>query len=92
MHLKEGYVLKEVAGENVLFPIGQGIVDGGSLMSVNETGRYIVELLQQEITDQELIQKLMERFEAEGEEEREIIYTDLFSFLDGLWRNSMLVL
>lgn len=82
MHLKKGYVVKEVAGESVLFPSGQEIIDSGKLVSVNETGRFIIDLLQEEIPYLDLLQKMAEQYEPDDEEERFILQADLDRFLN----------
>ena len=88
--LKEGYLLKEVAGEAVLFPVGQNVVDDNNIFVVNATGRFIVEKLQDEIIYKDLLKDVLEHCEAVTEKEIEQVQFDLDRFLDELWRRSML--
>ena len=90
LKLKEGYLLKEVAGEAVLFPVGQNVVDDKGIFVINETGRFIVERLRDEITYKDLLKEVLEHYEAITEKEIEQVQFDLDRFLDKLWRRSML--
>lgn len=45
MKLKEGFMLKEVAGSYIVIPVGQ--VDFTAMITVNETGAFLWELLQE---------------------------------------------
>lgn len=83
MKIAEGYLVKEVAEQFVLFPIGQNIVDYKSILTVNKTGKFVVEHLQEEISYEELLLKMVEEYEASKEEE-EILKKDLNLFLDQL--------
>ena len=90
MKLKEGFLLKEIAGEYALFPVGQNIVDFRNIVAVNETGRFVVEKLQTELSYQELLADFLKEYEAADENEKEQMQYDLDRFLDNLWRHEML--
>ena len=77
--LKEGYLLKEVAGEYVLFPTGQSVVEGKNIVRVNEAGKYIVERLQEGIEFNALINVQAEKYEATQEDIPKLVAdTDFF--------------
>ncbi len=84
MRLQEGYLLKEIAGEYVLFPFGQNVVDYKSIMSVNETGKFIINKLQNDISYDELLQCMVSEYEAEENEEVQILRADMEAFLQML--------
>lgn len=90
MKLKDGFLLKEIAGEYALFPVGQNIVDFRNIVAVNETGRFVVEKLQTELSYQELLADFLKEYEAADENEKEQMQYDLDRFLDNLWRHEML--
>lgn len=90
MKLKEGYLPKEVAGEFVLFPVGQSVVDLKSIVSVNQAGKFLVEKLQDEICYDALAECFYEEYEAETEEEKELLKRDLDAFLEQLRQHDML--
>lgn len=90
MKLKEGYLLKEVAGEYVLFPIGQSVVERKSIVKINETGRFIVEKLQQGTDFVTLIQEQAEKYEA-TEEDIPKLKADTDFFLSKLRLQGLLI-
>jgi len=92
MKLKDGFLLKEIAGAYAIFPVGQNVVEYRNIVSVNETGRYIVEQLQNEQTYHELLDKFLKEYEAEDELEKAQLQEDLDRFLDNLWRHEMICL
>lgn len=91
MHIHEGYLLREVGGECVLFPVGQNVVDSKKIIGLNETAKYIVEKLQQETTREEILAGLIEEYEAETEGERTLLRLDLDYFLKCLREQDLLV-
>ena len=80
MRLQEGYLLKEIAGEYVLFPFGQNVVDYKHMLELNGTGYFITTQLLTEITYDELLKKLIAEYEA-TEEDLPILRRDLDIFV-----------
>ncbi len=56
MKLKDGFMLKEVAGSYIVIPVGQ--IDFTAMITVNETGAFLWELLTVGATKEELCQKM----------------------------------
>lgn len=81
MKIKEGYMLKEIAGNFVAIPVGQNIVNYKGMLHLNESGVFIWNLLKEGITYEDLLQKIILEYEAQ-EEEQSIIQKDLDEFLD----------
>lgn len=90
MKLKEGYLPKEVAGEFVLFPVGQSVVDLKSIVSVNQAGKFLVEKLQEEISYEALLESFFEEYEAVTKDEKELLRRDADDFLAKLRRHDMI--
>lgn len=91
MRLQEGYLLKEIAGEYVLFPFGQNVVDYKNILSVNKTGKFIIDKLQKDISYDKLLQCIVNEYEAEGDEEVQILRADMEAFLQMLQVQGLLV-
>lgn len=70
MKLKEGFVLRDVAGESIVVPIAERVVDFNGLMTLNATARVLWEQLQTEQTEADLAAALTERFEVTDETAR----------------------
>ena len=64
MKLKCEVVINEVAGKKVFIPLRESS-DGNSVFTVNSTGAFILELLKNEITLEEIISSVSNNFEVE---------------------------
>lgn len=83
MKINDGYLLDEIDGDYVLFPVGQNAADLKKIVSVNDAGRFIVEKLSKGITYGELLAQVIDEFEATDDEQEEV-KTILDKYLDGL--------
>ena len=64
---QEGYCLKEIAGVHYLLPYGQKVADQRKGIVLNETGVFLWNELQETMTDEELAEKLVHYYSADGE-------------------------
>ncbi|MFQ9516152.1 MAG: PqqD family protein [Eubacterium sp.] len=67
MKIKEGFILRNVAGNNVVVPIGKATIDFNGMMSLNDTGAFLFKKLIEGITREELIRAVMEEYQIEEE-------------------------
>ena len=77
MKLKEGFIAREIAGENMMVSI-TGAFSG--FVRSNETAAFIVDCLTEETTEQEIIRRMLEKYDAP----QEIISEDVKMVLDTL--------
>lgn len=66
MRLKDGFITHESAGEHIMVPAG-GVSFSGMVRS-NQTAGYIVECLKEEVTEDEIIAKLLAKYDAPEEQ------------------------
>ena len=66
MKIKEGFILREVAGQIVVLPTGDQL-DLNMMITLNDTGRFLWEHLQQETTKEELVAALLAEYEVNEE-------------------------
>ena len=45
MKISEGFVLKKVAGEYVIVPVGGNVADFSAMITINESGAFIWDML-----------------------------------------------
>ena len=64
---QEGYCLKEIEGVHYLLPYGQKVADQRKGIVLNETGVFLWNELQETMTDEELAEKLVHYYSADGE-------------------------
>ena len=86
MKIKDGFILKEVAGENVVIPTGSNLVDFNAMMTLNETGVFLWQRLEQDIT----IDKLVDAVCAEYDIDRDIAIQDIKEFVQSLEANGII--
>ena len=77
MKIREGFLLRNVAGNNVVVPIGQATLDFNGMMSLNETGAFIFSKMLDGTTKDQLIEDLISEYEVE----REIAQKDVDDFI-----------
>ena len=66
MKLKEGFVLRTVAGETVVLPSNE-ITDFDMMITLNETGRFLWERLESETDEAALTQALLAEYDVTEE-------------------------
>lgn len=66
MKLKEGFITHEGADEHITVPVG-GVSFSGMVRS-NKTAGFIVECLKNEITEPEIVEKMLEKYDAPKEQ------------------------
>lgn len=80
MKTKEGFLLKEVAGNNIIVPIGDNLVDFSAMITVNETGAFLWKMLEKGTEIDELVTSLTGEFDVSEEIAKEDI-TDFINVL-----------
>ena len=75
MKIKEGFVLREVAGDIVVIPSGDTL-DLNMMITLNETGRFLWELLEKGAQKEDLVQALTQEYEVSCEDAK--AHVDLF--------------
>ena len=73
MRIKQGFVLREVCGENVIIGEGLGAIDFGKLLALNETATWLWKQAQEmgNFTIDALADKLCEEYEVSPNEARQ---------------------
>ena len=68
MKLKEGFILRKIAGEHVLIPTGsENIQNYNGLITLNGSAAYLCTLLREEQTRESLTRGLLDRYEVSEE-------------------------
>ena len=76
MKIKEGFILRTVGGENVVLPTGDNL-DLSVMITLNDTGKFLWEHLQEEKTEEQLLGAVMATYKDVDEEEAKS-YIDAF--------------
>lgn len=67
MKIKEGYILRTVAGEHVAIPSGNEL-DLSVMLTLNDTGKFLWEQLLTEKTEAQLLEAVLAEYEAEPQQ------------------------
>lgn len=85
---KDGYILRNVAGSNVLISVGNNIANFNGYVKLNETAAYLWKQLQEPKTSEELTEAICEEFDTDKEQAA----LDTKEFLDQLIKEEMAVI
>ena len=69
MKLKEGFILRQVAGKTVVLPCDDAL-DLNVMITLNGTGAFLWEHLQAETTQEELVAALLGEYDVDEEKAR----------------------
>ena len=86
MRLKEGFVLRKIAGEDVVIPIGNNIADFNGVVRLNESAAFLWKALQRETTKDELIKSLIEEYKID----KKLATNDVEQFINKLKQNKVI--
>ena len=67
MRIKEGFMLREAAGETVVVPFGEEALNFQGIISLNETGALLWKELEQGCEKKDLVQALLDEYEVDAE-------------------------
>jgi len=80
MKLKYNFAIQNICGFWAAVPVGRDVMKYSNTMSLNETAKDMMELLKEEITEDELVAKMLEQYDATEEQMR----ADVKAFIEKL--------
>ena len=80
MQVGKEFVLREIAGEYIIIPTGKMVSRFNGLITVNEVGVSLWNMLQEDVTLEQLVQGVLDEYEVEESLARE----DILEFLEKL--------
>ena len=86
MKIEKEYILREIAGDYIIVPVGAAALEFNGMITVNETGAFLWEKLREGMTREELLHAMLEEYEV-SEKEAE---ADIQEFLQMLQENKIL--
>ena len=78
MKIKDNFILREIAGEHILIPVGEAALRVHGMVTLSESALLLYEKLQSECTEEDLVDVLT----AEYEVGRDEALRDVGAFLD----------
>ena len=65
MKLKYDFAVREIVGEYVMVPLGRGALEFSGMISTSETGALLVEALKQDVTREDLLQRILDEYDVD---------------------------
>ncbi len=87
MKIKPGYVLRLVAGENIVIPTQEAALNFNGIMTLNDTGKFLWEHLQQDISIDNLTDEIVIKYQVSEAEAKK----DVQEFIDILKGKNILL-
>ena len=85
MKIRDTYILRSVAGENLVVPVGGG-VNFNSVITLNGTGKFLWEKLSSDTQETDLVEALLFEYDID----RETAERDVAAFIEKLKENDIL--
>lgn len=86
MKVKDGFILRCVAGQNIVIPVGEEAINFNGMVSFNESGAFLWKALEQEKSREELAQALLLEYEVS----EECAYADVDAFVEKLRKANLI--
>ena len=86
MKIEKEFILREIAGDYIIVPVGKTALEFNGMITVNETGAFLWKKLYAGTTKEELLRALLEEYEVSEEEAEK----DIEAFLEALYQRNIL--
>lgn len=87
MRIVPGFVVREVAGETIAIPTGDAARELSGLIALNGCGKFLFELLQEDISEESLVDALLRSYEIDSDTAK----NDVSEFLESLRKGNVLI-
>ena len=86
MKIKDGFILREVAGNFVVVAVGSAVKDFRAIITLNETGAFLWKTLTKGATEEELLTALLSEYEVP----EQVAKSDIKAFINKLQNANLL--
>lgn len=86
MKIKNGFLLRQVADNHVVVPVGSQAVDFRCVITLNEVGAFLWKLLEQDCTTADLVEALLGEYDVTAD----IATADVERFVTALYEKNLL--
>ena len=67
MKIKKDFVLRDVAGQSIVVPVGEAAITFNAMITLNESGKLLWENLLNDITEEQLVTALLHEYDVSEE-------------------------
>lgn len=68
MKVKKSFVLKNIAGNNVVLPTGAETTKFSGMLQINETGAFLWDVLKKNVTEDDLVNAMLAEYNVSAEQ------------------------
>lgn len=86
MKIKNGFILRTVAGQNLIVPVGENTMNFNAAITLNESAAFLWNQLSEEKTEEQLLSALTEEYAIDSDTAR----ADIKVFLNVLKEHDIL--
>lgn len=86
MKIRSGFAIRQIAGSNIVVPVGQNSLDFNGMITLNDTGAFLWNTFQQDTTVEAAAKALTAAYEVDLARAQE----DVKKFTDLLRENALL--
>lgn len=80
MKISKEFILREIAGDYILVPVGKAAAEFNGMININETGAFLFNLMVDEFTVEQLVESLCQEYDVSSEQALE----DVNDFIERL--------
>ena len=85
MKIKKGFAKRNIAGSNIVVPVGKNAVEFNAMITLNDTGSFLWDAFQKDITVDEAVALITSEYDVSPE----IARTDIEKFVALLQENDL---
>lgn len=82
MKIKDGFMLREIAGQWVVVPLGSRVVEFNSIMTLTESGAILWRMMEKGSGEDEMIKALLAEYDVDESVVREDVHAFVESVVD----------
>ncbi len=86
MKIKKGFSMRNIAGSNIVVPVGKAGEIFNGMITLNESGAFFWECLKEETTVDEIVEKILDEYEIDEQTAKQ----DVEKFINMLRKNNLL--
>lgn len=87
MKIREGFILRDVAGQSFVVPTGALSQEYQGMITLNETGKVIWQCLEKEMSSEQIVEQLLATFE---DADIDVVKKDVQDFIEKLVKGKII--
>lgn len=85
MKIKDGFAKRNIAGSNIVVPVGKNAREFNAMITLNDTGSFLWDIFQEDITIDQAVEIITDEYDVESDRAR----ADIEKFVKLLQDNNL---